>query len=76
MPLRISDEVEQSVRALARDAGRDPDEFATEMLDAAVRCYERKLTTLHEALRLGENSGDAPSGAFNRVRLRLGLPPR
>lgn len=76
MPVRISDDVEQTVRVLARGAGRDPDEFASELLRSAVQRYHRKLTTLREAINAAETSADAPPDAFNRVRVRLGLPSR
>ncbi len=76
MPLRIADQVEQTVCARARDVGRDPDEFASELLQGAVRRYRRKLATLRDAVGAGETSADAPPGAFNRVRVRFGLPPR
>jgi hypothetical protein len=76
MALHISQEVEQQVKALAQGAGREPDALATELLDAAVQRYNRKLAKLREAIDAGDASADAPDGAFNRVRTRLGLPAR
>jgi hypothetical protein len=71
-----SHEVELQVKALADDMAREPDALATELLDAALQRYNRKLAKLREAVDAGDASGDAPDGAFNRVRARLGLPVR
>jgi len=76
MALHISLEVEQQVNAIAQGAGCEPDALATELLDAAVQRYNRKLAKLREAIDAGDASGEAPEGAFNRVRARLGLPVR
>ena len=76
MTLHISHEVEQQVNALAQGAGCEPDALATELLDAAVQRYNRKLAKLRDAVDAGDASGDAPEGAFDRVRARLGLPAR
>jgi len=57
-------------------SGCEPDALATELLDAAVQRYNRKLAKLREAIDAGDASGEAPEGAFNRVRARLGLPAR
>jgi hypothetical protein len=76
MALHISQEVEQQVNALAQGAGREPDALATELLDAAVQRYNRKLAKLRQSVEAGDASADAPPGAFNRVRERHGLPTR
>jgi hypothetical protein len=76
MTLHISQKVEQQLNALAEGAGREPDALATELLDAAVQRYNRKLAKLREAVDAGDASADAPGGSFNRVRARLGLPAR
>ena len=76
MTLHISQKVEQQLNALAEGAGREPDALATELLDAAVQRYNRKLAKLREAVDAGDASADAPAGSFNRVRARLGLPVR
>jgi hypothetical protein len=64
------------VSTLAQSVGREPDALATDLLDAAVQRYNRKLAKLREAIEAGDASADAPDGAFNRVRARLGLPTR
>ncbi|MGC4089865.1 MAG: hypothetical protein QM756_18660 [Polyangiaceae bacterium] len=76
MALHISHEVEQQVNALAQGAGHEPDALASELLDAAAQRYNRKLAKLRDAIDAGDASPDAPPGAFNRVRARLGLPTR
>ncbi|MFZ5891313.1 MAG: hypothetical protein ACOY0T_09705 [Myxococcota bacterium] len=64
------------MNALAEGAGREPDALATELLDAAVQRYQRKLAKLREAVDAGDASADAAPGAFERVRAQLGLPTR
>lgn len=76
MTLHISPELAERVAAVAEATGREPEVLVEEILEAGVRRYSEKLSTLRAELERADASPDAAPGVFNRVRERLGLPIR
>ena len=76
MALHISIELEERVAAVAQETGREPVALAAEILDAGVEHYKAKLAKLRAELERADATPNAPPGAFNRVRERLGLAVR